>query len=56
MSKIKQWLYNEDGSSAMEYALMAAGAAVIFGSAYALLGTVLFDFFATFIGNIDLFQ
>jgi Flp pilus assembly pilin Flp len=55
MNKIKQWLHSEDGSSAMEYALMAAGAAVIFGSAYALLGTVLFDFFSTFIGAVNPF-
>jgi|TARA_R110002124_G_scaffold64985_2_gene177933 Flp pilus assembly pilin Flp len=55
MKIIKEWLYSEDASSAMEYALMAAGAAVIFGSAYALLGTVLFDFFSTFIDAVSPF-
>lgn len=55
MKKLITWFKQEDGASAMEYALIAALAAVLFGGAYALLAEVLLDFFSTFIDDINPF-
>jgi len=55
MQKIKQWLIQEDGASAVEYALMSALAVVIFGGAFAMFSDLLLDFFTNFIDNINPF-
>jgi Flp pilus assembly pilin Flp len=46
---------HKDGASAVEYALMAALAVVIFGGAFAAFSDLLLDFFSNFIDNINPF-
>lgn len=55
MEKFITWVKCERGNSGIEYALLAGLSVVLLGGAYAFLGDILFDFFATFIDDINPF-